>query len=150
MIKYCTGAKKRKDRLQAEKGVALTGRHRTGPPCSVTDPDRRRRRQTAKQCWPIRRASNNLNLDTGFLCVCVKLYSETNVTLQCTVKTTLSLTVSRCKYKLRNSTEVAAVVAYGWLGLASFTKSNSECTVNPLCSHVLYFVNFASLTKPQN
>jgi len=51
---------------QLELGVALTGRNRTGPPCSVgrssahapsvTDDDRR---QQAKQYWPIRRASNN-------------------------------------------------------------------------------------------
>ena len=57
VIRYCS----------CERGVALTGRNRTGPPCSV---DRPRARVTAalettdasekkKQYWPIRRASNN-------------------------------------------------------------------------------------------
>ena len=67
-------------RVRYKPGVALTGRNRTGPPCSVGHPtahapgswppghrQRYRRRQTtptddrhqrAKQYWPIRRASN--------------------------------------------------------------------------------------------
>ena len=70
----------------AKQGVALTGRNRTGPPCSVGHPTARsgsgwppcarlarrqryrrqttpttdNRRQRAKQYWPIRRASNKL------------------------------------------------------------------------------------------
>ena len=36
-----------------KQAIALTERNTTGPPCSVTDPDRRRQtRQRAKQYWP--------------------------------------------------------------------------------------------------
>ena len=69
--------------MEMKQGAALTGRNRTGPPCSVGRPTAHtpgsrpprpqcyRRRQTtttdnrhhrAKRCWPIRRASNNAHV----------------------------------------------------------------------------------------
>jgi len=80
--------------MTQQQGVTLTGRHRTGPPCSVGRPtancpaagaptvhapggrpagrtpaaletkDDANRRQRAKQYWPIRRASSKRQLIT--------------------------------------------------------------------------------------
>ena len=43
-----------------EQGVDLTGRNTTGPPCSVTDPDRRRQTPESKTLLAHRRVSNNV------------------------------------------------------------------------------------------
>ena len=70
--------------LVFKQGIALTGRNRTVPPCSVdrrtghepgpaaadrsralqTTTDDADKRQRAKQYWPIRRASNNTSFPT--------------------------------------------------------------------------------------
>ena len=72
------------------QGVALTGRNRTGPPCTLSAvqqpptrqaagrPARQRaalqtttddRRQRAKRYWPITRASNNITNNIADICV---------------------------------------------------------------------------------
>ena len=84
VVKKFTFAISSPDEFLLKQGVALTGRNRTGPPCSVghstaararrpahlpagsvTDDDRRQR---AKQYWPIWRASNNSAMEPRSLC----------------------------------------------------------------------------------